>query len=78
MPFLVCFGGGSRGCVGIELAKAEILTALACAFRRFGSSMRLIDTVRERDVDTVYDQAGPEPSKQSNGVLVMFDKEVEG
>ena len=61
----------------MELGKAEILTALACVFRRFGSQMRLFDTIRERDVDTVYDQFGPEPSKDSNGVLVMFDKEVD-
>ncbi|KAG8533975.1 uncharacterized protein KY384_001718 [Bacidia gigantensis] len=34
--YLMCFGAGSRICVGMELGKAEILTCLASVFRRFG------------------------------------------
>lgn len=75
LRYLVTFGGGSRGCVGLELAKAEILTSLACVLRRFGARMRLKDTVRERDVDTVYDMFSPMPSRQANGVLVVLDEE---
>lgn len=37
----------------MELGKAEVLTALANMFRHFGRSMRLVDCVRERDIDTV-------------------------
>ncbi len=73
---LVTFGGGSRGCIGLELAKAEFLTAVACVFRRFGARMRLKDTVRERDVDTVYDIFNPAPSRKANGVLVVLDQEA--
>ena len=77
LRFLVAFGGGSRGCVGQELGKAEILTVLACVFRRFGKKMRLHDTLRERDVDTVHDLFNPLPSRQSNGVLVVIEKEAD-
>ncbi|KAL8922565.1 MAG: hypothetical protein Q9208_005068 [Pyrenodesmia sp. 3 TL-2023] len=75
LRYLVTFGGGSRSCVGLELAKAEILTSLACVWRRFGARMRLKDTVRERDVDTVYDIFAAAPSRQDNGVLVVLDEE---
>ena len=72
--YLVAFGKGSRSCVGMELAKAEILTALANVFRRFGRQMRLIDCVRERDIDIVRDKFNPMASKESNGLIVAFDK----
>ena len=74
MKYLASFGKGSRQCVGMELGKAEILTCLACLFRRFGRQMRLFDTIRERDVDCVYDVFNPLSSKDGNGVLVTFDK----
>lgn len=74
LRYLATFGGGSRGCVGLELAKAEILTSLACVLRRFGAKMRLKDTVRERDIDTVYDLVNPAPSRQANGVLDVLDE----
>ena len=74
LPFLACFGGGSRVCIGQELGKAEILTALAAVWRRFGHRMRLQDTERERDVDIVYDLFNAAPSKKSNGVVVVFEK----
>ena len=77
LRFLVVFGGGSRQCIGMELAKAEILIVLACVFRRFGHKMRLLDTVRERDVDMVHDYFAPHPSGQSNGVLVVIDRDDE-
>ena len=77
LRFLAVFGGGSRQCVGIEMAKAEILIALACVFRRFGHQMKLFDTVRERDIDPVYDYFDPHPSKENNGVLVMFERDDE-
>ena len=72
--YLVAFGKGSRSCVGMELAKAEILTALASVFRRFGRQMRLVDCVRARDIDIVRDKFNPLPSKASNGLIVAFDK----
>ena len=77
LRFLATFGGGSRQCVGMEMAKAEILLALACVFRRFGHKMKLFDTVRERDVDPVYDYFDPHPSRENNGVLVMIERDDE-
>lgn len=71
--YLVPFGKGSRSCVGMELGKAEILTTLATVFRRFGREMRLVDCVRERDVDIVRDAFNPLASKGSNGLIVAFD-----
>ena len=75
--YLVAFGKGSRSCVGMELEKAEILTTLANVFRRFGREMRLVDCVREGDVDMVRDMFNPLPSKQSNGLIVALDKRTE-
>lgn len=71
---IVPFGRGSRQCVGMELAKAEFLTTLANMFRRFGRDMVLYNTDRARDIDTVYDVFNPLPSRQSNGLMVMFKK----
>ena len=70
----MAFGKGSRSCVGMELGKAEILTTLANVFRRFGREMRLVDCVRERDIDMVRDMFNPLPSRESNGLLVALDK----
>ncbi|KAL8673687.1 MAG: hypothetical protein Q9168_001902 [Polycauliona sp. 1 TL-2023] len=70
--YIATFGKGSRMCVGMELAKAEILTTLANMFRRFGREMELFETERERDIDTVYDVFNPLPSRESNGLVVMF------
>ena len=70
--YLVPWGKGSRACVGMELAKAEILTTLANMFRRSGREIELFDTVRERDIDTVYDVFNPLPSRESNGLMVMI------
>ena len=70
--YLVPWGRGSRQCVGMELAKAEILTTLATVFRRFGRQMELFGTVRERDIDTVYDVFNPLPSRENNGLMVLI------
>ncbi|KAI4149613.1 MAG: hypothetical protein L6R39_002454 [Caloplaca ligustica] len=79
LKYLITFGRGSRACVGMELAKAEILTTLANMFRRFGRKMELWNTDRKRDIDVVYDVFNPMPSKESNGLMVMFKpKRTEG
>ena len=59
----------------MELAKAEFLTTVGTVFRRFGRRMELVDTVRERDVDTVFDVFNPMPSRESNGVRVLIRNE---
>ncbi|KIW19962.1 hypothetical protein PV08_00537 [Exophiala spinifera] len=47
------FHRGSRNCLGMNLAYAEIYLGTAAMVRRF--NLELYDTVRERDVDTVRD-----------------------
>lgn len=36
--------------------------------------MRLVDSVRERDIDCVYDVFNPLSSNESNGLLVLFEQ----
>lgn len=66
------FGRGTRQCVGMNLALAEIQMALATVFRRFGGRMRLFDTERERDVDVKHDFFVTNPSLRSRGVRVTI------
>ena len=70
--YLFNFGRGTRQCVGINLAQAEIHMALATVFRKFGTKMRLYDTVRERDVDVKHDFFVTNPSLDSRGVRVTL------
>lgn len=72
MKHFMPFGRGTRNCVGMELGKAEVLTTLATVFRKFGRTMRLVDTTRERDVDIVADYFFALPSPENNGVVVAF------
>lgn len=67
------FGKGTRQCVGMNLAQAEIHMALAAIFRKFGTKMHLYDTIRERDVDVKHDFFVPNPSLDSRGVRVTLD-----
>ena len=62
----------------MELAKAEILTTLAGVFRRFGREMVLVDTLRERDIDTIYDVFNPLPSREDNGLKVLIKPKSDG
>ncbi|KAK5126470.1 hypothetical protein LTR85_010706 [Meristemomyces frigidus] len=50
--YLVNFSKGTRGCLGINLAKAEIFLTLATVFRRF--DLELFETDRS-DVDAAHD-----------------------
>ena len=70
--YLFNFGRGTRQCLGMNLALAEIHMALAAVFRRFGKSMQLYDTIRERDVDVKHDFFATNPSFESRGVRVTF------
>ena len=66
--YLVNFSKGSRACLGINLARAEIYLTLAAVFRRF--DMRLYYTERA-DVDVAHDYFNPSPRKESKGVRVV-------
>ncbi|KAL4903833.1 hypothetical protein BDW74DRAFT_168695 [Aspergillus multicolor] len=65
--YLASFGRGTRMCVGINLAYAEITLVLARLFRRF--EMELYETSR-RDVDCARDLVGMEVVRGSKGVRV--------
>lgn len=67
--YLVVFSKGSRQCIGINLAKAEMYLALATIFRRY--DMELFETTR-RDVDCAHDMFLPMPAQDSKGVRVVF------
>ncbi|KAL7917142.1 cytochrome P450 [Trichoderma austrokoningii] len=62
------FSKGHRGCIGMNLAYAELYLVSAHTIRRF--DMRLHDVIRKRDVDTVRDAFIGLPSRESKGVRV--------
>jgi cytochrome P450 len=52
-PYVVTFGKGTRACVGINLAYAELYTVIATLLRRF-PKLRLYETT-SADVEAVGD-----------------------
>jgi cytochrome P450 len=66
--YLVPFSKGTRACLGMNLASAEIYITLAAVFREF--DMELYETTRE-DVDTVHDFFISSPRLDSKGVRVL-------
>ncbi|KAE8309097.1 cytochrome P450 [Aspergillus transmontanensis] len=66
--YLVVFSKGSRQCIGIPLAKAEILLVVARVFREF--DMELYKTTID-DVRIVRDMFNGHPRKGSQGVRVI-------
>ena len=73
--YLVAFCRGSRQCLGMHLGTAEIYLGLATVFRRFGGRMRIVETVRERDVDLMHDLFTPTASLESKGIFMMIDQD---
>jgi len=72
--YLVSFSKGSRGCVGMNLAWAELYFTLAAVFARYGReerTMRLWRTDVE-DVQAVHDFFVPAPKLDSKGVRVVL------
>lgn len=67
--YLVNFSKGTRSCLGMNLAKAEIYLTLAAVFHRF--DMELYETDRS-DVDIVHDYFNPSPRHDSKGVRVLI------
>lgn len=76
--YLNNFGRGSRQCVGMRLAYAELYLTLGYLFRRLGNRMELFDTQYERDIAYVQDYFIPAPSKESRGCRVVERKAVNG
>ena len=72
--YIFAFGKGTRQCVGMNLAYAEMYLTLAAVFRKFGRQMELFDTDRERDVDVTRDFFIGHPSLEGKGVRVAISK----
>ena len=72
---LVSFSRGSRQCLGMYLGWAELYIGLATVFGRFGREMRIVDTVRERDVEHCHDFFLPAPEKESEGIMMVIDRD---
>lgn len=66
--YMVSFSKGSRRCIGIHLAYAELYITLATIFRQF--RFTLYETTR-RDVDPKLDYFIPKPEHGSLGVRVL-------
>ncbi|KAL8738347.1 MAG: hypothetical protein Q9181_000857 [Wetmoreana brouardii] len=64
--YLVAFGKGTRMCLGMRFAWAELNMAFATLFRRF--NLELYDTTKERDVDFVGDCFLGEHNPDSPGI----------
>ena len=73
--FLIPFNKGPRQCIGMELAKAEILACLAMVFSQF--EMELIDTEYLRDVKSKRDHFIPKPGPNSKGIRVRILRKTE-
>lgn len=70
--YMTSFSKGTRMCLGINLAKADLLVSLAMLFRKH--KMRLHESSSEEDVKMAYDMFVPQPKKDSKGVFVIFEK----
>ncbi|PWY82160.1 putative benzoate 4-monooxygenase cytochrome P450 [Aspergillus heteromorphus CBS 117.55] len=66
--YLVSFGRGPRACVGMNLARAELVLILAAVFRRFYFDVK--DVSRERDIELSRDCIVAAQAKDSPGILV--------
>jgi cytochrome P450 len=66
--YLVNFSKGTRSCLGMNLAKAEIFLTLATIFHRFDMDLYETD---ESDVEIVHDFFNPSPRADSKGVRVI-------
>lgn len=69
--FMVAFGRGTRSCVGMQLAYAELYIGISTLFRRF--DFQLFDTDREA-VDLYMDNFVPRPKPGTKGVRVRVKR----
>jgi cytochrome P450 len=66
--YLAPFSKGTRACLGMNLAHAELRLTLATVFREF--DLELYETTRE-DVDVACDSFSAAPRMDSKGVRVL-------
>ncbi|KAL3468561.1 cytochrome P450 [Aspergillus heterothallicus] len=67
----VPFSKGSRMCLGMHLAYAELYLVLATVFRRYEIELA---GVTRKDIDMAHDFFDPAPSKESKGLVVRLRK----
>jgi cytochrome P450 len=70
--YLVTFSRGSRSCLGINLAWAEMYLIIAKIFRQFDFNVDQV--VRERDIDVARDVIIGVPRSDSKGIIVRVVK----
>jgi cytochrome P450 len=70
--FQMSFNKGSRKCLGIELARAELFLVVARLVTEFGDKMKLFET-EEEEVEFVQDYQVALPGPGSKGVRVIVD-----
>ncbi|KAI1141447.1 putative cytochrome P450 [Hypoxylon sp. FL0543] len=69
--YLISFSRGSRQCVGINLAHAELFMVTGLLFRRLGRHLRLYETGLD-DVEVLHDFFMPTPKLDSKGIRVLL------
>jgi cytochrome P450 len=71
--YVVPFSKGTRACIGLHLASAELVLAVACLFRRF--ELELYETTW-RDVEITWDGFSGGFRKESKGIRIKVTKAV--
>lgn len=69
---LVVFSRGARGCLGMNLAMAELYLILAIVFRRF--EFDVSEVQKGRDIDVDRDMIVAQPRKDSPGMVVKVNQ----
>ena len=69
---LVVFGAGTRMCLGLNLAWAELYMTVAAVVLRLGGRLRMHDVVFERDVKVTVDGFNALTSRESKGLRVVI------
>ncbi|KAK7750747.1 hypothetical protein SLS62_007298 [Diatrype stigma] len=69
---LVVFGGGTRMCLGLNLAWTELYMTVATVVRRMSNRLKMHDVVFERDVKITVDGFNALASRQSRGLRVTI------
>lgn len=66
--YLVTFNRGTRSCLGMNLARAELFMVLAAVFRQFDFDVSAVN--RERDIDVSRDYIQGAQAPDTPGILV--------
>lgn len=68
--YILAFSKGSRQCIGINLAYAELYCGIAAVVRQFGHRLELFDTDLS-DVGMLHDLFVPTPKLDTQGIRVV-------